>query len=788
MPRISFTTDGLEFEGELTSANILPDIKQPLKVMEDYSLGFETTTPADGYPIYDGKASYYSEIDLSNKGLKGNGTLKYLNSTIESQEFSFYPDSVIARLDHFNLKEQVADVEYPEVNVDSALMYYLPESDSLMVKNEVDNKIELYGDSAGMDGTLIVTPDGLIGDGIVYVKDAEIQSDKIIFNQHIFSADTSSFRLNTVDRSQITFSTSVYQSLVDFNKRRGEFRSTGVGSTVEFPVNQYMCFMEAFDWWMDDQKITLINNLPMEIGNLDTLSYRELIDIDLSGSEFVSLHPEQDSLKFFSLSATYDIKENVIYAEDVKIIKVADVAVFPGESNIVIRQDAKIDPIPNSVIVADTLHKKHLIYNADVNILAKNNYMAKGNIDYTNEIGEVQKVYFNEISVDTNLHTYGLTNISDTVSFALSPFFDFRGLISMYADNEYLTFDGGYRVNQDCDPMPGSWVKFKSEINPDYIYLPVNDSLLDIRNKLISDALVLSLSQDIYPAFLMKKDRASDHEIISAKGIIHYNKLEEEFRIGSLDRIAGKTNEGNYLVLSNKVCTLYGEGEIDPGVKLEMVDIKAYGNAMHYIIPDSTTLDIVLGLDFYFSEDLLNILVDELTLANLNGASVTGDKYLSALYGMLGKEEADRVMSDLSLYGTIRRVPKELENTLFLSDVKLEWNQRLRSFVSFGPIGIGSINDKQINKYVDGYVVLEKRRGGDVLNIYFEISPNQWYYFNYNNLIMQAISSNDTFNNELSELDEKKRILKQEETKQLYQYIISTRRKRTDFITKMENR
>jgi len=53
---------------------------------------------------------------------------------------------------------------------------------------------------------------------------------------------------------------------------------------------------------------------------------------------------------------------------------------------------------------------------------------------------------------------------------------------------------------------------------------------------------------------------------------------------------------------------------------------------------------------------------------------------------------------------------------------------------------------------------------------------------------MQAISSNDTFNNELSELKEKKRTLKIEDTKQIYQYIISTRRKRTDFITKMENR
>jgi len=784
----SFTTDGLEFDGELTSANILPDIKQPLKVQDDYSLGFEKTTPEGGYPIYDGKATYFAEIDLSNRGLKGNGTLKYLNATTESEEFTFYPDSVTARLKHFNLKELVTDVEYPEVDVDSAFMHYLPGADSLLVTNEPDKKIEMYNDSARMDGTLIVSPDGLIGDGVVYVKDAEVESDRIVFNQHIFSADTSSFRLNTVDRSQIAFSTSVYQSLVDFNGRKGEFRSTGIGSTVEFPVNQYMCFMEAFDWWMDEQKITLINNLPMEIGNLDTLDYRELIDLDLTGSEFVSLHPEQDSLKFFSLSATYDIKESVIYADDVKIIKVADAAVFPGEGDIVIRQEAKIDPILNSVIVADTLHKKHVIYNADVNILAKNNYLAKGNIDYTNEIGEVQQVYFNEISVDTNLHTYGLTNITDTVSFALSPFFDFRGLISMYADNEYLTFDGGYRVNQDCDPMPGSWVKFKSEINPDYIYLPVNDTLLDIRNKLISDALVLSLGQDIYPAFLMKKDRSSDHEIISAKGIIHYNKLEEEFRIGSLDRVAGKSNEGNYLVLSNKVCTLYGEGEIVPGMNYDMVEMRAFGNAMHYIIPDSTSLDIVLGIDFFFSDDLLEMMINDLTLANLQGVSVTGDKYLSALYGMLGKEEADRVMSDLSLYGTIRRVPKELENTLFLSDVKLTWNQRLRSFVSYGPIGIGSIKDKQINKYVNGYIVLEKRRGGDVLNIYIEISQNQWYYFNYNNLIMQAISSNDSFNNELSKLKENKRILKLDDTKQSYQYIISTRRKKIDFITKMENR
>ena len=50
----TFSTEGLTFEGNLTSAGIFPVIKQPLVVMPDYSLGFVHNTAAKGYDIYGG--------------------------------------------------------------------------------------------------------------------------------------------------------------------------------------------------------------------------------------------------------------------------------------------------------------------------------------------------------------------------------------------------------------------------------------------------------------------------------------------------------------------------------------------------------------------------------------------------------------------------------------------------------------------------------------------------------------------------------------------------------------
>ena len=62
----------------------------------------------------------------------------------------------------------------------------------------------------------------------------------------------------------------------------------------------------------------------MDQGNLElssteqTTAVSEGDDISLAGSEFVSTHPDQDSLRFVAPRAEYQVKNSIIYAKDGK--------------------------------------------------------------------------------------------------------------------------------------------------------------------------------------------------------------------------------------------------------------------------------------------------------------------------------------------------------------------------------------------------------------------------------------------------------------------------------------
>ncbi len=781
-----FTTEGIQFRGKLVSGGILPEIEHPISVQEDYSLGFVNKSPGDGYSIYQGEGLFMNDIKLSNKGLKGSGTLKYLTSTASSDDFTYLPDSVIGPVSSFQITETKTGVEYPEVAADSGYYRWLTHKDSLMVTSVKGKPFSIYNEQAQMKGTLKLTPEHLYGDGIVAVKDGEIESRNIIFNQHVFSSDTTNFRLLTVDKEQLALSTYVYSALVDMNERIGEFSSTGGTSLVELPANQYVCYMDKFEWMMDDEKISLYNTLSVDTLKIGQLSYSELIDADLRGSEFISMHPKQDSLEFFSLKALYDLKENILYAGDVKLIKVADAAVFPVDGKVTIRKNAQMEPLVNAVIIADTIRKSHVIYDATVTIQSRKNYRASGKYDYTDELGNVNQILFNNISTDSSNRTYAVAQIPDTVNFSLSPYFDFKGKALLVTSREYLTFDGGYRIRQDCDPYPPSWVRFTAEVNPNNISLPVEDTLLDVTGRRISAALVLSASHDIYPVFFGRKDRMDETEIMTASGKVSYDKPSQEYRIVMGDSLSGPKGNGNYLSLSNKTCVISGEGALNTGLNYDEVKLSAYGDGTYYIVPDSAIFTMSLSLDFFFSEDLLRRMIDKLMLSNMAGIDITKDSYRKALVFMAGEEKANSLLTELSLYGSLRKLPPELQHTLVFSDLRMNWNQRTKSYISRGPVGISSILDRPINKYAGGVIELAKRRNGDELNIYIETAEKEWFFFTYANHIMQSISSDESYNVVLSELKEDKRIQNLENSKITYQYIISTRQKMVEFISRMQ--
>jgi hypothetical protein len=52
--------------------------------------------------------------------------------------------------------------------------------------------------------------------------------------------------------------------------------------------------------------------------------------------------------------------------------------------------------------------------------------------------------------------------------------------------------------------------------------------------------------------------------------------------------------------------------------------------------------------------------------------------------------------------------------------------------------------------YVDGYVEIQRRRSGDMLDVYLKADESTWYYFSYFRGVMMAQSGNNNFNTIIS--------------------------------------
>jgi len=783
----NFKTELLQFEGYLASAGIFPDIEDTLRVTRDYSLGFETQTPDYGFDAYGGKGTYFADIRLSNEGLRGKGRLEYLTSTSWSDDYRFFPDSTNTLADKFIVEEQIDPVEYPAVNSLNVWQHWVPYKDYMRV-DYTEIPFDMFNGQSELLGQLILTPKELKGSGLMSFEDAEMQSKLYRFKQHEIFADSADFNLKSIKYMQSAFATSNYKSHIDFNERKGTFVSNGGASFVEFPINYYICLIDEFEWYMDSYEIAIGSvEKEVEMAKYDNLSIRELIDIPLQGSEFISIHPEQDSLRFISTVATYNLKDYTLYAEDVKYIRVADAAIFPENRRITVKPDAEITTISDADILVNSVTRYHEIYDAVVDIKARRDYRGIGNYDYVDELGKRQRVFLREINVDQGYQTVGNGIVSDTTGFKLSKDFYFTGGFTLSANNEFLNFHGGFRLKEECHRGIMKWIKFDTDVNPKDIFLNIDDPLFSIDNEKVESGILFSNEQNqFYSGFLMQKRAQSDMNVFSASGYIRYDKALDEYDIGSMDKLKGLTLEGNQLSMSRRQCILTGEGKLKLGADLGRVKTDAYGDINFYMIPDSTSFDLVMLVDFPFENNALEMISEDIAAKNLEGINITRPVYIKALTDILGEKDAEKIVADLRLFGKFRKYPSELEHTFVFSDLKLKWNYATRSFISYGKIGIGSIGKTQINKFVDGFVEIERKRTGDVLNIYIEYDNGKnWYFFNYRNNLMQTISSSTEYNNYIRELKDDKRTVKKDKKGEEYSFIISNLRKKTDFLRRI---
>jgi len=777
----NFDPASVALKGTFVSGGIFPDFEEYLGVMPDYSLGFTRPTPEPGFEVYGGKGKYTSAISLSHKGLQGSGTLEYLRSTAESDDITFFPDSMNANAQSYINKGATEPVQFPQVIAENVSIHWEPPNDVMYVYDKED-PMDLFNGEATIHGRIALNPDGIEGSGLVSFSKARLTSNLVKFNNMSFDADTAGFKLATDVDSEFAFTTDNVRAHVDFIDRKGVFKSNIGGSLVVFAPNQYICYVSEFTWDMDGGDIALSSE-----GSSTVIEGGE--EVVLKGSKFTSTHPKQDSLYFFAEQANYNVKSKVITAEQVEFIHVADARIYPDSGIVIVRKKAKMDPLKNAKIMANIVTKYHNIYGADVKIHGKKSYEGVGKYDYIDNMNRKQTIYFDEIGVDTTMRTYAFGEISDTANFALSPKFAFSGKTSLTATQKYLNFEGFCKISHYCEKIISHWFQINTEINPEEIYIPITDNTLNLTDDVLSFGLILN--QDsfyVYSTFISPLGGRRDLAMITAEGFLFYDKKSKEYRISNKDKLIEIRQPGNYVSLKTKDCIVYGEGRIGFGERIGQVKLTTTGMGQHYLASDSLGLDLLMGVDFFLSDQSMKALAvslqDDINLEPLN---FDRPVYERGLMELVGKDVADKLVSEVNLLGSFKKFPNELEKSIVFTDLKMSWSKEHNSYISNGSIGIGNIGKRQINKNVEGYVEIRKKRGGDVLTIYLEPNEDSWYFFTYSRGLMQAVSTNDDFNNPIKEEKPAKRKLKVEEKGGMpYQYLISSERKKKVFLSRVQ--
>jgi len=783
----NFSTDNLMFEGYLASAGIFPDIGQPLKVQDDYSLGFINYPPDDGYPVYADSGRFFDEVALSNRGLRGSGRLKYITSLTYADDFHFYPDSMITIETHrFTIDPLVAAVEYPSVRADTIYQVWYPYQDMMHLQT-IRQPMKMYNGKSDLYGDLYYSSGGLSGRGKVGFENVELASEEYVFQNNTIDADTLDFKLFTAGTSDLAVSAEKYRTHVDFENRLVEFRTNEKGSTVSFPYNSYVCYMDNIDWFMDQHEMQLYNDLGEKYANLDDLSRQELLKLDLTGSDFVATNPIADSLSFFSKTARYDLIDYVIDAQGVRLIRVADAAIFPDSGFVEISRGGQIQPLVNSSIIADTANLFHTIERTEVNIQSRKNFLAKGTYQYYDSTGVLQEFPLTKISVDSTGHTYAEGSISEKLDFTLNPYFDFKGDISLTSTRKELMFEGGFRTHDDCfGNLYKNWVYFKSWIDKDNVRIPVSPPLVDIEGNPVDLAIQISdYQEEIYASWFTPKAGPGDTSIVAPSGELLYDASAMAYKIIQTGDEKSQASKPSFTYFTRN-CSMEASGPLSLGLDYNYVDVDSYGDITYLVIPDSTSLNLTLTLDFLFYDGCLTIMADSLLKSDLKGLDITRDKYFAYLDDVLNTADARNLKEDIMNYGRIRRLPEELVHTIALTDVKMNWNSITNSYISSGPIGVLSTGKDPVNRYATGYLELIRRRSGDVISLYLEISPMQYYFFDYRNGIMQAISSDNEFNNRINETKQEKRVLSIPGLDENYEFLVSTNRRVIDFLRRME--
>jgi len=770
----------LDLQGTFYGGKILEPMDQTLTLQHDNSLGFRFNIPEEGVEVYQGKAKLFNTLEMSNMGMKGKGKIDYLTASIESDEFNFFPDSMLTITRKISIANNTV---FPEVIADATSVKWYPDKDELFIEPVENSTFDMFENGTSLNGNLLLKSTGLSGSGEVSLKDSFLKGKNFSFTSSSISADSATYNLKSISGSGFAFIADDASVEIDFEKQRSHFSLNSDSSMVKFPEVNYICTMTDFEYDMQQRVLSMSQKGREEV---ELMGPDELIRQDLNNLEepsFFSTNMRNDTISFSANSGKYLLQDEKIIINNINYIPVADALIQPENGELRINKGARTDPLNNAIIA---INNRHIIHDASVDIIRSTRYTASGIYDYIDEAGSVQPIKFDEIIVDS-MRSEGRGHIPSYENFLLSPDFTFQGDVSFTNDDENLYFLGSAGILHDCEYIGSAPMKFEAPIDPDNVMIPVDAKPRDINGNLIAVGSYITIdSTHIYSSFLSPGKSWSDTPLVEARGYIIYDKEEGKYMVAEKEKLANPVLPGNIITFDRSICEVNSEGNVNLGLDFGLLDLSSAGKVKHSTDSNKVELDLIVALDFHFSEPALSIMTDEIRfIPTLEPVDVGNSEYTRAMQNLIGKEAAATLKEDMDIFGVSRTLPEGFNPELVLNDLKLVWNQEYQSYRSEGKIGIGFIGTQAMNVYVDGFVEFQKRRSGDIFDIYLKVDDATWYWFSYTRGVLMSLSGNNSYNMTLTEERTGNRRHPNHSIRTPYTYMVGVQERLDNFLRRM---
>ncbi len=742
----------ISFDGQFVS-EIFPTFDARLEVMEDYSMGFDYTTPPEGLNLYGSDSRFYNEVRLDKEGLRGNGRISHLSMDIYSEDFLFYPDSVITQGDSLVMNERMAgNFLYPDAHLENFSMKWSPDEDNFEVKTG-ETPFRFYDNFAALNGEATISQQGIQASGIVESRGSRFESEDISFENNTFASRHALFEMlsNNPDKPLVE-GTDVK---LDFNLNDS---TATISPEVEgeaaivFPYAQFNTSITEAKWDLEEQKIYMTKPE----------------DIAIESSYFYTTREDLDSLAFNATSAEYDLQTNELKVMGIPYITVADARITPENGEVLILENSKIGRLTNTTIVLDTLNAYHTLTDGVIDVISRNEFTGYATYHFINSLGDSVPVRFDNFRLETMEFGSGRKAYTEQHSVAdgyvredqdamVAPGMFYKGGMILYAHKPTLELDGYIKLDMD-EPGYDTWIKHASTGDDEKVVIDFEDNITEDGRPVVAGLHFSTFDGSLYRTFITQKLSPDDDDFYKAGGVLYYDEENNDFVIEDPKKASGELLAGRIFRYNRQSKNIRFEGPANFLPSYPDASFKGSVIGTGNMDENNFAINAMLAVNFSpvpdqvfeaMTADILDV------INNLGAPEAMGDPTtllykLADVAGERAAREYEKAM--MEEYVSLGGFTNETTVSMMFPNIDFKWSDEYNAFYNVGKIGLSNIDKFDINASLDGFMEIRRTEDGEpVFNLFIKASGASWFFFSYEDNRLLMYSSNELFNQLVSE-------------------------------------